>query len=106
MRFGNLFLLAVSLIMLISPKLSPFYEWITIFPMGLGVVVYVLGELLLDSYKSKFDTKIDNQITYRGSYLKGGNVEETKWSDLQMGDVIYLTKGNIVPADIILLDSG
>jgi len=59
MRFGNLFLLAVSLIMLISPTLSPFYEWITIFPMGLGVVTYALGELILDTYKAKCDAKID-----------------------------------------------
>jgi len=45
--------------MLISPTLSPFYEWITIFPMGLGVVTYALGELILDTYKAKCDAKID-----------------------------------------------
>ena len=27
------------------------------------------------------------------------------WGDLRQGDIIYLTQGESVPADIILLDS-
>lgn len=34
------------------------------------------------------------------------HLEDVKWSDLLIGDVVYLTKGEVVPADIILLDSG
>jgi magnesium-transporting ATPase (P-type) len=32
--------------------------------------------------------------------------DEVSWSELQIGDIIHLKKGEIVPADIILLDSG
>lgn len=28
------------------------------------------------------------------------------WRDLRIGDILYLKKGDIVPADVILLDSG
>ncbi len=27
------------------------------------------------------------------------------WEDLRQGDIVYLTQGEVVPADIILLDS-
>ncbi len=33
-------------------------------------------------------------------------MEEVLWKNVEIGDVIYLKKGEIVPADIILLDSG
>jgi hypothetical protein len=35
-RLANVILLAVSLIMLINPSLSPFYRWIVIIPLGVN----------------------------------------------------------------------
>ena len=32
--------------------------------------------------------------------------EDVKWKDILIGDILYLKKGDIVPADIILLDTG
>ncbi|CAD8179034.1 unnamed protein product [Paramecium octaurelia] len=103
-RFGNIYLLAISLIMLIDPTLSPFYLWITIFPIGLSVLIYVLIEFVLDIRRQSQDHKINMQTTSRGA--KDGSIETIKWSDIQIGDVLYLIKGDIVPADIILLDTG
>lgn len=42
----------------------------------------------------------------RGIYGGGGLQENVKWVDLRIGDIVYLKKGDIVPADIILLDTG
>ncbi|CAD8190865.1 unnamed protein product [Paramecium octaurelia] len=103
-RFGNIYLLAISLIMLIDPTLSPFYRWITIFPIGLSVLLYVIIEFVLDIRRQSHDHKINMQTTSRGA--KDGSIETIKWSDIQIGDVLYLIKGDIVPADIILLDTG
>ncbi|CAK91816.1 unnamed protein product (macronuclear) [Paramecium tetraurelia] len=103
-RFGNIYLLGISLIMLIDPTLSPFYRWITIFPVGLSVIFYVFMEFILDIRRQSHDHKINMQTTSRGA--KDGSLETIKWSDIQIGDVLYLIKGDIVPADIILLDTG
>jgi magnesium-transporting ATPase (P-type) len=32
--------------------------------------------------------------------------ENVKWKDLRIGDVVYLRKDDLAPADIILLDTG
>ncbi|CAD8200084.1 unnamed protein product [Paramecium octaurelia] len=103
-RFGNIYLLGISLIMLIDPTLTPFYRWITIFPVGLSVIFYILMEFILDIRRQSHDHKINMQTTSRGA--KDGSLEYIKWSDIQIGDVLYLIKGDIVPADIILLDTG
>ncbi|CAD8103907.1 unnamed protein product [Paramecium primaurelia] len=103
-RFGNIYLLGISLIMLIDPSLSPFYRWITIFPIGLSVLFYVIIEFILDIRRQSYDHKINMQKTSRGD--KDGQIESIKWSDIKMGDILYLIKGDIVPADIILLDTG
>lgn len=36
---------------------------------------------------------------------KTGENDIVKWKDLCLGNIIYLTKGDISPCDIILLDS-
>lgn len=93
--------------MLIEPRLSPFYRWITIFPLALGVLLYIVTEGILDILKAQKDKIINNQTTKRGPYTKSEILEENvKWKDIQIGDILYLTKGEIVPADLILLDSG
>ena len=50
---------------------------------------------------------INDQVTKKGPYAKvKENQEDVKWKDLKVGDIVYLIKGDIVPADLILLDTG
>jgi len=61
-------------------------------------------EFVLDFRRQSHDHVINNQLTSRGG--KDGNIETVKWSDINLGDVLYLNRNDIVPADIILLDTG
>lgn len=36
---------------------------------------------------------------------KNGELEECLWKELEVGDIIKLKKGEVCPADIVLLDS-
>lgn len=37
--------------------------------------------------------------------LEGSNLEEINWEDVRIGDILKLSNGELVPADMILLDS-
>jgi hypothetical protein len=60
-RVGNLFFLAISLIMLIDKQLSPFKNWIVIFPLGIFTFVYMCKEALLDYRRRKTDRMTNEQ---------------------------------------------
>ncbi|CAD8077107.1 unnamed protein product [Paramecium sonneborni] len=104
MRISNVFLLMISLIMIINPLLSPYLSWIIIVQISSGAIIFISNEAICDFQRRSSDKIINQQSTKRGA--KNGGIEEIKWQDINIGDVLLLNKGDIVPADIIVLDTG
>ncbi|KAL4448656.1 hypothetical protein ABPG74_012745 [Tetrahymena malaccensis] len=154
-KTGNLFFLAVSLVMLIRNSLSPFKSWILISPLIFYLIVFILKEGYYEYLRYKSDKCWNDRKCNRGfledvqilkkkkSELKqiqkgltknntlsktetiknpNGNqagffrsataaitdvshVEEVRWQDVQVGDILRIQHGEYAPADMILLDS-
>ncbi|CAD8135801.1 unnamed protein product [Paramecium octaurelia] len=104
MRISNAFLLVISLIMIINPTLSPYYIWMIIVQITAGAIVFICNEALCDWQRRNSDKLMNQQFTKRGG--RNGVIEEIKWQEINIGDVLILNKGDIVPADIIVLDTG
>mmetsp|Transcript_23580 Transcript_23580/g.20495 ORF Transcript_23580/g.20495 Transcript_23580/m.20495 type:complete len:161 (+) Transcript_23580:71-553(+) len=105
MRVGNLFFLAISLIMLIEPDYSPYLRWITIFPVGIFALVFVGKAIYIEHLRVKELQRVNKRDLPDQS--KGDEKESTKklWQDLKPGDLIRLNNGDVCPADILLTDS-
>ncbi|EAS02708.2 adenylate/guanylate cyclase domain protein (macronuclear) [Tetrahymena thermophila SB210] len=158
-KTGNLFFLAVSLVMLIRNSLSPFKSWILISPLIFYLIVFILKEGYYEYLRYQSDKCWNDRKCIRGfledvqvlkkkkneikqlqkeltkhntlsktETLKNPNanqvgflrsataavhqkqtdvshVEEVKWADVQVGDILRVQHGEYAPADMILLDS-
>ena len=114
-RVSNVYFFIISLIMLISPELSPFskfslfipnFSWITIFPWGIFLLINVAKELHSDSKYRSQDKLVNERVISRGNTnSQGAGIEEVPWKSLQVGDIVFLRKNEICPADMILLDT-
>lgn len=61
-RFGKVYFLVISLIMLISPEISPYSSWIFISLLAMMIGVNVGVELWLDSKRQINDILINEQL--------------------------------------------
>lgn len=100
-RIGNLYLIICIILSAAFPTLSPYSVSIFIFPFLLSLAVYIAKELFIDRKFKIEDAKI-NALTTKVCRNDKTNV---MWGDLCVGDVVYLERGDTVPADILLLDS-
>lgn len=103
LRLGNLFFLAVALIMLIEPSLSPWQRWSVIFPFLVYMVVHVIKDLL-DERQLRVQGKTYNELKTRRQNNKG-EFDDIKWKDLKPGDLVQLKNNEACPADILILDT-
>ncbi|EGR32967.1 hypothetical protein IMG5_065350 [Ichthyophthirius multifiliis] len=97
-KFGNLFFLVVSLVMLIRQDLSSFKSWIIIFTLLFFTLLNILKEYYLDKQRSKADYIQNKQK--QTQFIKS-----VFWEELTVGDVVKIQHGETAPADMILLDS-
>ena len=62
-RVGNLFFLAIGMIMLIDDKISPFYNWIVMFPLGVYTFIFLVKEGFFDISKGYHDHQVNHLYT-------------------------------------------
>lgn len=106
-RFGNIFFLAVALIMLINPDLSPYFRWIIIFPVLFYCMIFVYKELYINYLRHRSYNLVNNRKA-RMYLKKGGDSREfieVDWSKLKPGDIIQIKRDEICPADVIILNT-
>uniref|UniRef100_A0A3Q3LTP8 Phospholipid-transporting ATPase n=1 Tax=Labrus bergylta TaxID=56723 RepID=A0A3Q3LTP8_9LABR len=100
-RVANLYFLAL-LILQIIPDISTLPWYTTLIPLVVVLGVTAIKDLVDDLARHKMDKEINNR---KCEVLLDGRFQESKWRDIQVGDVVHLRKNDFIPADILLLSS-
>uniref|UniRef100_A0A9J8AHJ5 Phospholipid-transporting ATPase n=1 Tax=Cyprinus carpio carpio TaxID=630221 RepID=A0A9J8AHJ5_CYPCA len=100
-RAANLYFLCL-LILQIIPQISTLPWYTTLVPLVLVLGITAIKDLVDDLARHRMDKEINNR---RCDVLLNGRFEETRWMNLQVGDVVRIKKNDFIPADILLLSS-
>nr|XP_013010169.1 probable phospholipid-transporting ATPase IM isoform X2 [Cavia porcellus] len=100
-RVANAYFLFLLILQLI-PEISSLSWFTTIVPLVL-VITMTAGKDATDDY---FRHKSDNQVNNRQSeVLIDGKLQNEKWMNVKVGDIIKLENNQFVAADLLLLSS-
>uniref|UniRef100_A0A3P8WK56 Phospholipid-transporting ATPase n=1 Tax=Cynoglossus semilaevis TaxID=244447 RepID=A0A3P8WK56_CYNSE len=100
-RAANLYFLAL-LILQIIPDITTLPWYTTLIPLVVVLGITAIKDLVDDLARHRMDKEINNR---RCDVLLNGSFQETKWMDIQVGDVVRMKKNDFIPADILLLSS-
>ncbi|KAF3702330.1 Phospholipid-transporting ATPase IC [Channa argus] len=100
-RAANLYFLAL-LILQIIPDISTLPWYTTLIPLVVVLAITAIKDLVDDLARHRMDKEINNR---KCEVLLNGRFQESKWMDIQVGDVVRLKKNDFIPADILLLSS-
>uniref|UniRef100_A0A8D3C2K0 Phospholipid-transporting ATPase n=1 Tax=Scophthalmus maximus TaxID=52904 RepID=A0A8D3C2K0_SCOMX len=100
-RVANLYFLAL-LILQIIPDITTLPWYTTLIPLVVVLGITAIKDLVDDLARHRMDKEINNRKT---EVLLDGRFQESKWRNLQVGDVVRLKKNDFIPADILLLSS-
>lgn len=98
-RIANFYFLLISIILYVFPW-APLEAGPAIVPLVIVVSISAIREAWEDIKRGFSDKKINNSTAH---VLRGFQFVEVKWKDILVGDVIYMTKNEQVPADIVML---
>lgn len=99
-RLANAYFLILLFLQLV-PQISSLAWYTTVIP--LIVVLSITGvKDAIDDKRHRSDQQINNRSV---SILVNGRVEEIKWRNVQVGDIIKLENNHPVTADMLLLSS-
>jgi phospholipid-translocating ATPase len=110
--FFNLYFLAMTISQFI-PIFDVGYRFTYILPLGACTLFFLVKELVDDCKRRKGDKETNNLIYEKMTIapgealekkdLKNWNCMPTKWADLQVGDIIKVKPGQVIPADVVLM---
>ncbi|KAM8828124.1 phospholipid-transporting ATPase IC isoform 2-T2 [Spinachia spinachia] len=100
-RVANLYFLAL-LILQIIPDISTLPWYTTLIPLVVVLGVTAIKDLADDLARHRMDKEINNR---KCDVLLDGRFQESRWRNIQVGDVVRLKKNDFIPADILLLSS-
>ncbi|CAH0034088.1 unnamed protein product, partial [Clonostachys rhizophaga] len=107
-RLANSYLLIVAILQVI-PGLSTTGSFTTLIPLVIFVTMIITKEGYYDWKRHRQDVAENNRLAtvLRSSTSQGHRAKlqwvATKWQDFRVGEVIKLSSGDEVPADIVLL---
>ncbi|XP_034457388.1 phospholipid-transporting ATPase IC [Hippoglossus hippoglossus] len=100
-RVANLYFLAL-LILQIIPDITTLPWYTTLIPLVVVLGITAIKDLVDDLARHRMDKEINNR---KSEVLLDGRFEESKWRNIEVGDVVRLKKNDFIPADILLLSS-
>nr|XP_046230530.1 phospholipid-transporting ATPase IC [Scatophagus argus] len=100
-RAANLYFLAL-LILQIIPTISTLPWYTTLIPLVVVLGVTAIKDLVDDLARHRMDKEINNR---KCDVLLDGRFQESKWRNIEVGDVVRLKKNDFIPADLLLLSS-
>ncbi|KAM9820089.1 phospholipid-transporting ATPase IC [Neosynchiropus ocellatus] len=100
-RAANLYFLALLILQLI-PDITTLPWYTTLIPLVVVLGVTAIKDLVDDLARHRMDKEINNR---RCDVLLDGRFQESKWRDIQVGDVVRIRKNDFIPADLLLLSS-
>uniref|UniRef100_A0A3Q3NKT7 Phospholipid-transporting ATPase n=1 Tax=Mastacembelus armatus TaxID=205130 RepID=A0A3Q3NKT7_9TELE len=100
-RVANLYFLALLILQSI-PDIATLPWYTTLIPLVVVLGVTAIKDLVDDLARHRMDKEINNR---KCEVLLNGRFQESKWMDIQVGDVVRLKKNDFIPADIFLLST-
>ncbi|XP_072848990.2 phospholipid-transporting ATPase IC [Pogona vitticeps] len=100
-RAANFYFL-ILLILQSIPQITTLSWYTTLIPLLVVLGITAIKDLVDDVTRHRMDNEINNRTC---DVIMEGRFKETKWKDINVGDVIRLRKNAFVPADILLLSS-
>lgn len=100
-KYANLFFLFTAIIQQV-PNVSPTNRYTTIGPLAVVLLVSAIKEAIEDVKRHNSDTELNRS---KAEILQGGDWVLKKWYQIRVGDIIRVTSGKPIPADLILLAS-
>jgi phospholipid-transporting ATPase len=100
-KYANLLFLFTAIIQQV-PNVSPTNRYATIGPLIVVLLVSAIKEVVEDVKRHNSDTELNRS---KAEVLQGGDFVEKKWYQIRVGDIIRVSSGKPIPADIVLFAS-
>ncbi|KAM4796920.1 phospholipid-transporting ATPase IB [Rhinophrynus dorsalis] len=100
-RAANAFFLFIALLQQI-PDVSPTGRYTTLVPLIFILTVAGIKEIIEDYKRHKADNTVNKKRTI---VLRGGIWQNVIWKEVAVGDIVKVTNGQHLPADMIILSS-
>jgi phospholipid-transporting ATPase len=100
-KYSNLFFLVTAIIQQV-PNISPTNKYTTIGPLFVVLMVSAVKEAIEDIKRHNSDKDLNRS---KAQVLQGGSFVEKKWYQVKVGDIVRVTSGQPIPADLILFAS-
>nr|BAC36451.1 unnamed protein product [Mus musculus] len=100
-RLANAYFLILLFLQLV-PQISSLAWYTTVIPLIVVLSITGVKDAIDDVKRHRSDQQINNRSV---SILVNGRVEEIKWRNVQVGDIIKLENNHPVTADMLLLSS-
>uniref|UniRef100_A0A3B4VJU2 Phospholipid-transporting ATPase n=1 Tax=Seriola dumerili TaxID=41447 RepID=A0A3B4VJU2_SERDU len=100
-RVANAYFVVLLILQLI-PEISSLSWFTTIVPLVLVLVITAVKDATDDYFRHKSDKQVNNR---QSQVLIKGSLQNEKWMNVRVGDIIKLENNQFVAADILLLCS-
>uniref|UniRef100_A0A8C1FNZ9 Phospholipid-transporting ATPase n=1 Tax=Cyprinus carpio carpio TaxID=630221 RepID=A0A8C1FNZ9_CYPCA len=100
-RFANAYFLVLLILQLI-PEISSLSWFTTIVPLVLVLAITAVKDATDDYFRHKSDQQVN---TRQSQVLIKGKLQNEKWMNVRVGDIIKLENNQFVAADLLLLSS-
>ncbi|XP_067358114.1 probable phospholipid-transporting ATPase IM isoform X4 [Channa argus] len=100
-RVANAYFLVLLILQLI-PEISSLSWFTTIVPLVFVLVITAVKDATDDYFRHKSDRQVNNR---QSQVLIRGSLQNEKWMNVRVGDIIKLENNQFVAADILLLSS-
>ena len=100
-RISNFYFL-ISMIVAQIPGISPFIPWAAVLPLVFIVLVSAIKDAVEDCARHRSDRRANKQLFH---VFRDNESIRLKASEIVVGDIVDVRKGEIFPADLVLLSS-
>ncbi|KAH8875473.1 Phospholipid-transporting ATPase IB [Schistosoma japonicum] len=100
-RYANIFFLVIALLQQI-PGVSPTGRFTTLVPLCIILTVSAIKEIIEDFRRHRADDTTNNE---KALVLRNNVWVETRWKDIEVGDLVKVLGNEGIPADLVILAS-
>ncbi|XP_076863534.1 phospholipid-transporting ATPase ID isoform X3 [Brachyhypopomus gauderio] len=100
-RFANAYFLVLLILQLI-PEISSLSWFTTIVPLALVLTITAVKDATDDYFRHKSDQQVNSR---QSQVLSKGKMQNEKWKNVRVGDIVKLENNQFVAADLLLLSS-
>ncbi|KAK7891041.1 hypothetical protein WMY93_023004 [Mugilogobius chulae] len=100
-RVANAYFIVLLILQLI-PQISSLSWFTTIVPLVLVLAITAVKDATDDFFRHRSDQQVNNR---QSQVLISGSLQNEKWMNVRVGDIIKLENNQFVAADILLLSS-